>query len=201
MNGKSWKKAIVLGGGASAKAFDFAELRLLGLLLGVNRAALHAPCDAVFSLDRPFILHHRDALAAYPGEVHVCLGLGFQDMTPCGAVFWRRVADEPPRVEDKAISSGAIGAGNSGLAALNLCAHMGSERIVLVGFDMDEANRDWYGRNYGPRPTREKVLRNFRATAPWYGERGIAIVNANPASSIRCFPRMPADEAMAWLSG
>lgn len=185
---KSCGKWYVLGGGRSAGAFDLSELRRKGTLLGVNRAALHTPCDVVFSLDRPFMVRYRDELGRYDGEVHVCVPSKFRKLAPPGATIWNRIGDTLPTGAPGTISHGLTGGGNSGLSALNLAAHLGARRIFLLGFDMEPENGCWYGDFPGPRPTRTKVLKNFRYCAPWYAEHGIEVVNTNPNSAIDCFP-------------
>lgn len=90
---------------------------------------------------------------------------------------------------------GLVGAGdNSGFQAINLVAQFGADRILLIGFDMqDRSGVHWYGRNMaqGQSNPTETQFRRWRAhlgaAAPDLEARGIEVVNASPLSFLKCF--------------
>lgn len=103
---------------------------------------------------------------------------------------------------------GRIGAGgNSGFQALNIAAQLGADRIILVGFDMnDDHPQHWYGRNRWPmanNPDRSNFRRwrdGFGTAAAQLRAMGVRVVNASPKTALTCFPVMGLDEAMKELS-
>jgi len=90
---------------------------------------------------------------------------------------------------------------NSGAAAINLAAHFGVKRIILVGFDMslDAAdNRHWH-KQYTNTANRkqprklpfERHLKGFPKIASDAKKLGIEIINASPKSAITVFEKKP----------
>lgn len=184
---KSWQLTYILGGGRSAGVFDLSKLRQKGFLLGVQRAGLCASCDAVFAMDRIMMRNWRKQFEEYDGEVYVCLPKCYFEWAPQNAIIFNRIGDAPPTLQPHTISSGYDGAGNSGLCAMNLAAHKHAKTIVLLGFDLDKENANWFGLDPGKRPTRDKILENFSYCAEWYKKRNIKVLNANPGSYIKDF--------------
>lgn len=113
-------------------------------------------------------------------------------------------AAEPYPDADWLISTGPEGfepdpgglrtAGNSGYQAINLAAHLGATRILLVGYDMRGDNKaHWFGQH--PESCRKNMIRPFEARAHHFAglveplrERGIEVVNCTPGSAIDAFP-------------
>lgn len=94
------------------------------------------------------------------------------------------------------------GGGNSGFQALNLAVQFGAAKIVLIGFDMDDAGgKHWYGRNGWPmsnNPDRScfrRWIAAFEKAAPVLAHRGIQVFNASPNSALRCFPLVDLEQA------
>lgn len=96
------------------------------------------------------------------------------------------------------------GGGNSGFQALNLALQFGSRKILLVGFDMDDAaGKHWYGRNGWPmanNPDRS----NFRRWVIAF-EKAMAdlialdadVVNCSHISALKTFPVLSIEDALA----
>jgi hypothetical protein len=86
------------------------------------------------------------------------------------------------------------GGGNSGFQALNLAVQFGAMRIILIGFDMNEAaGAHWYGRNTwhmanNPDETSfRRWIKSMEMAAPILTARGIEVVNASPTSALTGF--------------
>lgn len=187
----NWGTTFILGAGASAAGIDITSLP--GVVVGINRAAFHAPCHAFFSLDKQLIIDSAKELAAFGGDKHVCL-VRPQD-TPEGAVFWQRVSTTLPSQEPGTLSDGDTGC-NSGLTGINLAMQKGARRIVCLGFDLDDDNRLWIPGPTRPRTRLEKVRENFARTGPWYKENGIEVVIANPESRVEGFRKAPLESVL-----
>lgn len=89
---------------------------------------------------------------------------------------------------------------NSGFQAINLALLKGCTRVALVGFDMRHVNGQahYFGEHRAPLRTctdYRQFLPAFERAAKLLPE-GVEIVNATPASALRCFPMMTLDDAL-----
>jgi hypothetical protein len=121
----------IIASGPSAATVDLARAR--GYVIGVNDAALHAPCqvDAVVSMDRLWTEHR------WAWLVH-----------RCGPTWLRRsaVQNVKDRWDELVIfecnhetndpAPGQINGKHSGACAMNLALQLQPRRVFLVGFDM-----------------------------------------------------------------
>jgi len=90
---------------------------------------------------------------------------------------------------------------NSGYQAINLAAHLGAARIVLLGYDMQPNAKDqdhFFGQHW------HKSRVPFRAFVELFASLvaplealGIRILNASRATALTCFPRVTLQEALA----
>lgn len=193
----NWETTWIVGGGLSASEFDASRVTS-GVVLGVNDAAFHKPCQAFFSNDHNSALKTRKQIEAFAGERHLSVfprrAHLFRDWR--GVTLWQRVMEDTPSLKRGALASGGRTVpGCSGYVALNLAAQKGAKRIVLCGYDFSPT----YNYFFDPKPIARRevagVLASFRAVAPWYRARGIQILNANPASAIDAFDRVTLGEA------
>lgn len=92
--------------------------------------------------------------------------------------------------------------GNSGYQAIGLAFDQGAERIVLLGFDMQDTGgrTHWHGDH-------PEGLRNASPFASWIGKfgqlavdlqrEGVVVINATRQTALSCFERMPLEKALA----
>jgi hypothetical protein len=98
---------------------------------------------------------------------------------------------------------GTIGwGGNSGFHAINLAAQFGASKIILVGFDMriDQGKHFFGDHPYqgGPSaPNCKQWAGIIDAQAYALEDRGIEVLNCSPVSTLRAFPIMSFEEALA----
>lgn len=104
------------------------------------------------------------------------------------------------------IKDGVYTGRSSGYQAINLAAHLGARRILLLGFDMRAVAGRTHWHSGTPdahrRPTaasdlEHAMLPHFQTLVAPCAARGIEIVNCTPGSAIACFPRATLDEALA----
>jgi len=85
---------------------------------------------------------------------------------------------------------------NSGYAALNLAYHLGAERIILIGYDMQKgACRHWFGSHPEPMEVEScypDFIRKFETIIP--ADYGIEIWNCTRSTALACFPIYDFDE-------
>lgn len=92
-----------------------------------------------------------------------------------------------------------IHAGNSAYGALGLAYLMGAKRIALLG--VDGAARSGYAWNEVRQPRDLQHLPwLFSTAAEQLRARGVRVVVGSPRSSVKCWPRMKPEEAIAWAS-
>ena len=96
-------------------------------------------------------------------------------------------------VPTKRMEDGLYWNGSSVHAGLNLALIMGCDPVVLLGVDY-RANVHAAGRNtdnpdipYG----KEHAVNNFARLADLARRLGTTVINANPASAVECFTKMP----------
>jgi hypothetical protein len=84
--------------------------------------------------------------------------------------------------------------GNSGYQAIQLAVHLGAERIILLGFDMNPKRFvHWFGdhpneiRNV---PNVAGWVRRYDGLAEALNRRGIDVVNSSPDTALAAFPRV-----------
>jgi hypothetical protein len=199
------RPVFLLGGGPSLSGFDFDRLRPLGYRLGINQAIFDADCDAGISIDHPFVRNTRSRLAVFAARRELFLAVGdkWRDvLDPIrGAIYLRDGTTPPLSLERGAIYAG----GTSGYAALNAGVLKGARRIVLLGFDYGllEGRRHYHDAYTwapaDPRMWRAWAIR-FNPAAKATATLGVAVVNASPASTVTCFPKMSIDDALAWAT-
>lgn len=83
--------------------------------------------------------------------------------------------------------------GNSCYGALGLAKHLGAKRIVLFGLDASQQQRVSGGMPGGL----SHLPRLFASAAP--DLEGVEVVNASPASNVKCWPRVTVREGLKLL--
>jgi len=175
-------------------------------VIGINVAYLLGDwIDMVFFGDGGFFMKHSVGLSKFPGLKVSC-------HPKAEKVKWvkfvgrdgshsRGISNSPSRVSWN---------GNSGAAAINVTAHAGAKRIILLGFDMrlsDTNYQHWhdlYGRHKaGYKNKKGKInlpftrhLRGFPQIASDAKKLGVEIINASPTSMINCFPKYSVNELL-----
>lgn len=92
---------------------------------------------------------------------------------------------------------------NSGQRAIQLAAHLGAERVILLGYDCTLANgAHWHGRHPATmhNPVPHEVGRwhsDFSSLAGALPD--VEIINASRETALTCFKRLPFEAALyAW---
>lgn len=90
---------------------------------------------------------------------------------------------------------GAVHTGNSGFGALGLAYLMRARRVVLLGID-GRGHRRWDGTE---NQSLDHLPDLFAGAVEQLKARGVEVVNGCPTSAVTCFPKMSAEEALAWV--
>jgi hypothetical protein len=186
------RRCFIVGGGPSLKGFDWSLLKG-ELTIAVNRSFEYFDPTILFSADPRFWRWCWDgSLGAkttalfnkFKGtKVGVDNTLVFPASvkTVKGAAQW-----------GWSLADGIATGGNSGYAALNLAVCLQADPIYLLGFDMEgkDGEQAWFHDGY---PTKNsgrvyaEYAEVFSMRAQSLKERGVRVVNLNPASKLDCF--------------
>lgn len=168
-------------------------------VIGINMAyRLGDWIDLIVFGDTGFYLRERNDLAKFPGIKVSCSSNAKQDS------WIKYVARDSTHVKGISPNPSLVSwNGNTGAVAINLAAHAGAKRIILLGFDMnlDSSSKFQHWHNlYNKGPVQDdrrarklpfdRHMRSFPAIAEDARKMHIEILNASPSSSIDCFPKV-----------
>lgn len=203
----SGQRCFIVGGGPSARDFDFSLLRN-ELVIGINRA---------FEVCDPTILYAMDERlwgwieTGQLGEECRARFRSFRGIR-CWVVFNRNpsvpvdeaffVRNVPGVPLSSNLADGVHSGTHSGYGALNLAILLGANPIYLIGYDMDkskEKQKVWWHSGYPSDGQTSAVYDLFRgefreneSTFRDLSAAGTRIVNLNPHSSLTLFDRVSA---------
>jgi len=179
-----WSDVLIIGGGHSAKVFDYRKTPLCSKVLSCNGAVFAIDsigCSAAgtlpafFSLDNQWITQNRRFLSIYKGEKYAAVPLEtWPECVGIPGVTYLSHGHDLELSTDLEVINGT----NSGFGALNLAVHKGARKIYLIGYDMNTDDNDQY----------VYWREEFKNTLPQLEARGIEVFNLNPNTSIEAFP-------------
>lgn len=201
----------ILGGGPSLAPGDVNSLHGRMRVIAVNTAYQLAPwADLLYFSDEVWWcwhhggkdnkdVHHKGdpRYHAFPGIKAALQNAVTYHREPAVRVL-QNYGAEPGLCE---IRDGVYTGRSSGYQAINLAAHLGVARILLLGFDMRAVAGRTHWHMAHKRPTAPEDFTNvmlpwFRTLVEPLAARGIEVLNATPGSAIDCFPRVTLDEAL-----
>lgn len=198
-----WAEWVVLASGPSLVKEDVAAVLRWRLSNGrrrvivVNTTFRMAPwADILYAADLPWWdTHHEEVEQRFEGQ---CWSQTEIACRTYGLAYIRGERRPGLSKQRGVIHQG----GNSGYQAIGLAVDQGAERIVLLGFDMQ--NTDGRTHWHGDHPL---GLRNASPFASWIGNfvklaedlraAEVEVVNATRQTALACFERMPLDKALA----
>ena len=93
---------------------------------------------------------------------------------------------------------------NSGYQAINLGAHLGSKRVLLVGFDMhpdEDGNAHYFGDHddwlTNPTVFEQIMVKHFTQLGRELEALGIEVLNCTPGSALQVFPMKQLEAVLA----
>jgi hypothetical protein len=186
----------IIGGGPSLKNFKWSELNNKKTI-AINKALLSYPnADAVYWTDGRFYNWHKKDIDSFKGLKYT--------------IAPRREMSEDihllKRGEKYGLSTSlnTLSHGmNSGYAAINLALHLGSKRIVLLGYDMGNVgSSSHYHDGYPINATSDTIynkhfLPGFNILKEHIKGKGIEIFNACPTSRLDSFKKITIEESLS----
>lgn len=192
-----WNRpAVIIAGGPS---FSLKDTRLIGMARAQNRIFVVTvndavyPCwyaDVAYACDRRWWDHHA-GLKYFHGLKLSLERTDFQDVTTLENTGPEGYDPDPWKIRS---------GGNGGYQAIQVAAHLGAPKVILVGYDMQGGH--WFGehpseiRSTLAPQTRANMIRGFAVLGDALAKRGVKIFNATPGSAITAFPRVSLEEVL-----
>jgi hypothetical protein len=187
----------IIGGGPSLKNFNFAKLNGLKTI-AINKAVFfHQTADVLYWTDSRFYTWYKNDIDNFNG-LKFALKPSSQYTTDIKIL--RKGIAHGLETDPGVLAHGH----NSGYAAINLAYHLGANRIVLLGFDMHNTNKDTHFHDgYPTRPAGnhiyiDKFLPGFNKLEKDLRGYGVTVYNASPYSQLNCFPKITLDQALSF---
>ena len=189
-----------VGGGPSLRDFDWKRLRDKNVV-AINRGMQLLPtARVIFWSDFRFWRYYGEDVLAHAAEFKITINdASVLAARKCGIELFNvpHTGCSGFEYDPRGIKHGK----NSGYAAINIAAHLGAKRIVLLGYDMkwSSAATHWHD-GYVTTHTEAKLdgyLAEFPGLVGPLHSLGIEVVNACEDSRIECWPRMTIDAALA----
>ena len=177
------KIIVCIASGPSLTREDCALASTSGMpIIAVNSSWLAVPdCQHIFAGDYLWWVHNHDAVGS-SAELWT-QSLRARDMF---GIQLFRPADSGPF--------------NSGQRAIQLAAHLGGTRVILLGYDCTLANgHHWHGRHPATmhNPVPREVGRWHTDFSSLVSElQGVEIINATRHTALTCFPRTTIEAAI-----
>lgn len=195
--------AFVLACGPSLAALDAERLKGRGRVVAIKNAGLpalpgqpascRAPwADILYWADPAFGEDNRDRLALFTGAARVTR-LPPAKPLPVDVKVMRHETHQPLAIDPSALAGFC-----STAQAINLAAHHGPARIVVMGLDMQPTGRFHGEKKRQPRPDiyTSRMIPSLRRMAAALANVGIAVINATPGSALDCWPIVHPDEVL-----
>lgn len=192
---------LVLGSGPSLTRadVDYARPRVDGVI-AVNDSYLFAPwATALYAADKKWWTWHQGAIAhelnrqrypAFCGLLKYCLAhTGFE-----GVQVLKKGSETGVSLDPSTVALGR----NSVYQAMNVAVHFGATRILLLGVDMQDGQRHFFGRHPdNTAPPVDVCKQRFATMVEPMKKLGIEVLNCTRKTALTCFPRVPLEDALS----
>lgn len=199
---------VVIGGGPSLTRADVARVFMARArpasvrVIAINDAYRLAPwADILYGCDWPWWVSQLGA-RAFSGGDRVTMEDPYHTWPAEPARFGLRVLKCTGAFGFEEAQTAVRHGYSSGAQALQIAAHMGAKRILLLGFDCKAATVDgavrhhWLTSREVKQPPYGKFVMGFEALAPELSARGIDVVNCSPDTALTMFRRAPLSDAI-----
>lgn len=194
---KTFRQDVYLvGGGASLKDFDFDRLKDK-VTVAINSSYMKLPnATVLYWCDSPWAATNYDSLKRHPCKLRFCAQFNVID---------RRIDDNEESVGEALLlrRTGEFGidvhkdnvrGNHSGAHCLNLIGNMRPNRVILLGFDLNQTNRKTHWHDFQTVPVTADIYSdNFlpciNSMAAPLKKLGIKVINCSIESAIMCFEK------------
>lgn len=199
------RPVAVIGGGPSLLDFDFERLRGAHVI-AIKRKIFDIPwADAGFGMDMARFMEWRHRLASVQSRIYWAITEDQVESPPAKNITFLKRLDG----QDVSENPGEIYCGRiSSFGALQVCIHKRAREIVLFGFDYDgtyDAGWPHFNEPFNDKRRAQGAkhwaewAEHFSVYVPHLRSRNISVLNACPASTIRCFQKVSLQDGVAML--
>ena len=198
-----WAGAVVvaIGGGPSLTHEQVDYCRGRAKIIAINNAVDLAPwADLLYFCDERWYRWHEETVRRFEGRRVTMENEGLLAELPgltCMKNDTKRTGEREGFCESP---DGLRTGGNGGYQVLQLAAHLGARRVVLLGYDMRPIDGKAHWHEEHPIPTPLDCLTGyadgFRTLVEPLRRRGVEVINATPGSALDFFPRATLQEAL-----
>lgn len=191
-----------IGGGPSLIGFDYEKLKNKGRIIACNKSFVSVPwAEITISMDRDYYFWLNDGTLgpevtqAFKKFQGIKLWIDSNNTTYNGIFYIHRNQD--PGLQ-KNLRNGIYTGNNTGVGALTLAYALGCNPIYLLGYDGKHQGKKTHHHSGYPRKqyegTAQTFVKHFKMIAPLFEKKNVQVINLNPKSAIRCFPRKTFEE-------
>lgn len=193
---------VCLGGGPSLLVGDVEQCRGKATVIVINDTYRLAPwADVLYACDPKWWSWH-PAAASFAGlKFGIRRGPQYPIPFPDGVITLANTGETGLESDPSGVRVGINGGANSGYQAINIAAHLGATRILLLGYDMkprDDGRTHWHGGHPETAwPQWELYQRAFDSLPDALKARGIDLVNCSRATALTQFRRYPIERLLS----
>jgi hypothetical protein len=193
---------VCIGSGPSLTDEDVAYCRDKARVIAINNNYQKAPwADVLYAADFGWWKAH-DGVPSFQGlkvsiTQHPNPKKRYADVRVLTPVVGGGLDADPSKLRTGQVAQSA---GNSGFQAINLAVHLGANRILLLGYDMQRGKT---GSHWHPRHTHNELdppvssfLKSFPTLVDPLKKLGVSVINCSRATALHWFPKQPIDHAL-----
>lgn len=190
---------VCIAGGPSLTPEDVAFCQGKARVIAINDAYRLAPwADVLYAADAAWWRRHWSAVKTFAG---LKFSIGSCDTAlpePNTVQYLRNTGLTGLERDPRGLRTGK----NSGFQSINLAAHLGAKRIVLLGYDMGHAPGQpshWFGEHpagLNRHSPYAAFLECFASLIAPLKALGIEVLNCSRQTRLNCFPRFPLEKAL-----
>ena len=189
------KPFFLIASGPSLTQSDVDAIRGKGTVIAINDNYLLAPwADYLYFCDPKWFQWHKDKpeFIHFKGQIYTQDKKTAEDngYTYIESVSAQGLSESPERIHQGS---------NSGYQAINLAYHLGAEKVILLGYDMQttDGKAHWFGHHPDKVVSNHKSFaRHFDSLADHAKRLNLEIVNCSRQTALTCFERKPLETVL-----
>ena len=192
---KAKKPFFIIASGPSLTRSDVEAIKGKGTVIAINDNYKMAPwADILYFCDPKWFRWHKEnpEFQHFQGEIYT------QDETTAKENHFHYIKSAPGEglsTDPKVIFQGS----NSGFQSINLAYHLGANKIILLGYDMQttDGKAHWFGHHP------DNVVSSYQCWTKYYDRlaedakaKGLHIVNCSRQTALGCFERKHLEDVL-----
>jgi len=176
---------VILGGGPGIPDKSIIDRLPQPIMVLKHAVSLRSDADIFFWAGRQWHEQFAPLIASFRGKYSIRRGQAPELNPICTQVSRMKYADPYFSLDPRLVGGYCVGG-----SAINIAAHFGAKRILLLGYNM--AGGHWFPNHPTPVPSSNAHARHragIESMVPALRELGIEVINCTPKSALTCFPK------------